>query len=126
MTNAKMLISYAGCTLAESDETVLSFIEQKTEWEIKNNCNIAEVPEGLWHCASCMIAAEFLQAKKAAGTLSGESVDLPGLLKQLQEGDTNIVFATDAASSAEQRLDLFIKALRDVRKQFVTYRRLKW
>lgn len=121
------LISAMGITLTDGDDYLLSFSAGYVEQEIKNACNVAEVPEGLYKVAVGLIVSRFLTAKKAKFTEDEvASMDFTPMLKELSEGDTKQVWDTGSGSSAMQRLDLFIAALESGRSQFITYRRLKW
>ena len=120
------LLNALGYTLQTGDSVLLGFMTQKVEQEIKNACNVSSVPAGLNTCAMGLIVAEFLMAKKNMGGLEGFTLNFDAVVKQLQEGDTNIVWATDAGLTPEQRFDTFISYLLAGRGQFVSYRRLKW
>lgn len=117
-----------GYTMQESDPWLVGFEIQAVVARIKNECNVAAVPEGLIPAAVNMVCGGFLLGKKESGQLEGFQVDLDSpALKQTQSGDTNVVFAVEGVASAEQRLDAAIKFLIDSGKgQFITYRRLKW
>jgi len=120
------LLSALGYTLQSGDSVLLGFMAQKVEQEIKNACNVSSVPAGLNLCAMGLIVAEFLMAKKNMGGLEGFALNFEAVVKQLQEGDTNIVWATDNGLTPEQRFESFIAFLLSGRGQFVSYRRLKW
>jgi len=121
------LISAMGIPLTDGDDYLLSFSAGYVEQEIKNACNVSEVPEGLYKVAVGLILARFLTAKKAKLTeADAEALDFTPMLKELSEGDTKQVWDTGSGSSAVQRLDLLIGALESGRNQFITYRRLKW
>lgn len=121
------LISAMGIPLTDGDDYLLSFSAGYVEQEIKNACNVAEVPEGLYKVAVGLILSRFLTVKKAKlAEADLEALDFTPMLKELSEGDTKQVWDTGSGSSAMQRLDLFIAALESGRSQFITYRRLKW
>ena len=121
------LISALGYTLTVGDDYLLSFAAEYVEQEIKNSCNVAEVPEGLYKVAVALILARFLSAKRSKLTAEElDGMDFSPVLKELSEGDTKQVWDTNSGSSASQRLDLLIAQLESGRSQFVTYRRLKW
>ena len=120
------LISALGYTLTTGDDYLLSFSAGYVEQEIKNACNIPEVPEGLHKVAVGLIVSRFLTTKKAKHEVDASALDFSPMLKELSEGDTKQVWDTGSGSSPEQRLDLFIAALENGRNQFITYRRLKW
>ena len=125
---AKKRLQSFGYEWKNGDEAILTFSVQKAENTIKNDCNISSVPEGLINIAVDMAVGEFLMAKKtfAADELAG--LDLSTAVKQIQEGDTNIIFAAGEGSlTAEQRLDNLINHLLTYGKgEFVRYRRLVW
>ena len=120
------LISALGYTLTTGDDYLLSFSAGYVEQEIKNACNVPEVPEGLHKVAVGLIVSRFLTTKKAKREVDASALDFSPMLKELSEGDTKQVWDTGSGSSPEQRLDLFIAALENGRNQFITYRRLKW
>jgi hypothetical protein len=117
-----------GYTVQESDSWAITFVIDKVVNTIKNACNVKTIPEGLYQVAVDMVCGEFLLAKKGSGALQGFEMDLAqAVLKQVQEGDTNVTFGVESSLSPEQRLNAAIDYLINYGKnQFVTYRRLKW
>ena len=121
------LVTVFNCPLHNDYRWLLGFCTQKVDWDIKNSCNVPKVPEGLYKVAAGMILAEYLSGLMTQGVINGKAVfNFEGAVKQLQEGDTNIVFAVDSSMSGEGKLNSFIEQLRSNRNQFITYRRLKW
>ena len=121
------LLSF-GYELAEGDDVIIAFSAQKVGNTIKNDCNVSEIPEGLMNIAVDMAAGEFLAAKKAFSPKSIAALDLEAAVKQIQTGDTNVVFAVgDESQTAEQRLNAFINYLLNYgRSEFSCYRRIRW
>lgn len=118
-----------GYTIQDSDVWMVGFAVQKVVNTIQNECNLNTVPDGLIQIAVDMVCGEFLFAKKGSGQLQGFSMDLETVaIKQVQEGDTNIVFSLgDGSLTPEQRLDAVIRLLMTYGKnQFIRYRRLVW
>lgn len=112
-----------GYTVTEGDAWMLNFIIAKVENHIKSECNLAEVPEGLHTIAVDMVVGEFLLNKKSMGSLEG--FDLSVVVKQIQEGDTNVVF--DTSHSPEQRLDVLINYLMTYGKgALASFRCFRW
>lgn len=110
-----------------SDEFSLAFCVEKVQSNIKNKTHLSSVPTGLEAVAVDMAAGEFLLAKKTFSPDSLAGLDLGMAVKQIQEGDTNTVFATGEGSlTAEQRLDAFISRLLSREREILHYRRLKW
>lgn len=117
-----------GYELQEEDEFVLTFSIQKVENTIKNDCNTITIPDGLINIAIDMAAGEFLTAKKTFAPESISGLDLEMAVKQIQEGDTNVVFTTGEGSlTAEQRLNAFLNYLLTYgRSEFYCYRKIRW
>jgi hypothetical protein len=117
-----------GYTPQDGDGWLINFAIDKAQWTIKNYCNITEIPNGLYKICVDMACGEFLLNKKNSGQLTGFSVNLSETpLKSLQEGDTNVSFATEGINSADSQYTALIDWLLNYGKdQFVTYRRIKW
>lgn len=117
-----------GYALKDGDKAILAFSIQKVENTIKNDCNASEIPEGLRCIAVEMAVGEFLTAKKTFSPDDIAGLDLDFAVKQIQEGDTNTVFATgDASLTPEQRLNNLLNYLLTHGKdEFSCYRRLRW
>lgn len=117
-----------GYVLKAGDEVVLTFSIQKAENTIKNDCNVSSIPDGLANIAIDMAAGEFLMAKKTFSPDDIAGLDLDFAVKQIQQGDTNTVFATgEGGLTPEQRLTRFLDyLLTHGRDEFSCYRRLRW
>lgn len=117
-----------GYVLKDGDDALLAFSVQKVENTIKNDCNVPAIPDGLVYIAIDMAAGEFLMAKKVFSPDDIAVLDLDYAVKQLQEGDTNTVFAIGEGNlTPEQRLDHFLNyLLTHGRDEFSCYRRLRW
>lgn len=110
----------------ESDTWVIGFSIQKVVNTIKNECNVLMIPDELNQVAVDRVCGEFMLGKKECGQLDG--FDLEAAVKQIQEGDTNVVFAIgDGNMTPEQRLNHLIGFLMtNGKEQFTSFRRLKW
>ncbi len=117
-----------GCVLNVGDEALITFSVQKVENTIKNDCNVLFAPKGLINVAVNITVGESLMAKKtfSPGDIAGLNLDFA--VKQIQAGDTNIVFVTGEASmTLEQRLNnLIIHLLTHGRDEFSNYTKLRW
>ena len=102
--DVKSFLAAIKFTYSENDDWVLMFCIEKVTNTIKNECNISSIPEGL------------------------KQVAVQRVIKQIQEGDTNTVFAIgEGCSTPEEMLNSLISILlTSGNNQFVTYRRLKW
>ena len=109
-----------------ADDPLLDFIISTVTERIKNETNQPAIPEGLNRLAVEMVAGQYLSLKKGSGQLEG--FDLEAAVKQIQEGDTNTVFAIgEGNTTPEQRLDTLINYLMNGRtREFIKYRRLVW
>ena len=123
--DAVALLNAFGVTVADADP-LLDFIISAVTERIKNETNQPAIPEGLNRLAMEMVAGQYLSLKKGAGQLEG--FDLEAAVKQIQEGDTNTVFAVGGGSTTpEQRLDALINYLVNGRThEFIRYRRIVW
>lgn len=121
----KNRLEFFGYTLLDSDSLALDFVIDKVENKIKNECNITEIPDGLYQVEIDRICGEFLFAKKQSGQLTEYDFDL--IEKQIQDGDTTVTYAVEAGQTPEQRFDKLVKSLQDTGKgEFASFRRLRW
>lgn len=121
------LLDAVGVTGAADDPLLPYMINSVTE-RVKNETNQLEIPEGLHWLAVELVVGEYLAFKKNAGQLDIDGLDLEAAVKQIQEGDTNTVFAIgDGSQTPEQRLDTLIARLtRDRTREFIRFRRIQW
>ena len=107
-------------------EPLLDILLQKVQQRILNKTNQSVIPEGLESVAVYMAVGEYLNMKKTVGQLTG--FDLDAAIKQIQEGDTNTVFAIGEGSlTPEQRLNGLIDYLINGRSdELYRYRKLVW
>ena len=105
-----------------ADDPLLDIVIRNVQYRVQNETNQSELPEGLVSVA----VGEYLNMKKVSGQLEG--FDLDAAIKQIQEGDTNTVFAIgDGSSTPEQRLDALISYLINGRtREFYRFRRFVW
>jgi len=114
-----------GYTLLDTDNFALEFVIDKVGNKIKNECNITEIPDGLYQVEIDRICGEFLFAKKQSGQLTEYDFDL--IEKQIQDGDTTVTYAVEAGQTPEQRFDKLVRSLMDTGKgEFASFRRLRW
>lgn len=121
------LLDAVGVTGAADDPLLPYMINSVTE-RVKNETNQLEIPEGLHWLAVELVVGEYLAFKKNAGQLDIDGLDLEAAVKQIQEGDTNTVFAIgDGSQTPEQRLDTLIARLTcDRSREFIRFRRIQW
>lgn len=109
-----------------SDGFLLSFAVKKTMDHIKNQTNLDVIPQGLEYVAIDMAVGEFLFTKKSVGLLDVCSLDFEVVAKQIQDGDTNTVFAVSESTTPEAQFNAFIAYLQHNDVDFVSYRVLTW
>lgn len=128
LERVKERLESLGYVLKDGDEVILTFSIQKAENTIKNDCNVPSIPDGLMNIAIDMAIGEFLTAKKTFSPDDIAGLDLDFAVKQIQEGDTNTVFATgEGTLTPEQRLTAFLNHLLTYRRdEFSCYRRFRW
>lgn len=121
------LLAAMGVAGAGEDPLLVFVVNSVTE-RVKNETNQPEIPEGLRYMAAGMTVGEYLNLKKSTGQLDVEGLDLEAAIKQIQEGDTNTVFAVgEGSQTPEQRLDTLIHYLIAGRTgEFLRYRRIVW
>ncbi len=108
------------------DELLLNFCIDKVTNHINNQTNLSEIPQGLHEIAVDMVVGEFLYTKKSMGALSVDTLDFDLIAKQVQEGDTNTVFAIEAKNTPEAQFNAFVAYLQHNEVDFVRYRVLTW
>lgn len=107
-----------------AEEQAFSFAAGKVEEQIKNVCNVEEVPEGLTYTAADMIAGEYLNQMLLLGKLDTETFPLEAAVKSIDVGDTKTTFIE--GTSEEEKLAAFIRGLRSHGEDLLAYRRLQW
>jgi hypothetical protein len=120
----RRLVSF-GYTLTGADALAIAFSVQKAELNIKNDCNISEIPEELYHTLSDMACGDFLAVKYQTGKLNLADLDLAGAVTSISEGDVSITF--DKATTDEGKFNALVSALSTAgRGNLACYRRFKW
>lgn len=119
------MLTALGVTGATTDP-LLDILLQNVQQRILNKTNQSVISEGLESVAVYMAVGEYLNMKKTVGQLTG--FDLDAAIKQIQEGDTNTVFAIGEGSlTPEQRLNGLIDYLINGRSdELYRYRKLVW
>ena len=109
-----------------ADDPLLDILLKNVQQRICNKTNQSVIPYGLKGVAVYMAVGEYLNMKKAVGQLTG--FDLDAAIKQIQEGDTNTVFALGEGSlTPEQRLNVLIDYLINGRSdELYRFRKMVW
>lgn len=119
------MLTALGVTWVVGDP-LLDILLQNVQQRILNKTNQSVIPEGLESVAVYMAVGEYLNMKKTVGQLTG--FDLDAAIKQIQEGDTNTVFALGEGSlTPEQRLNVLIDYLINGRSdELYRFRKMVW
>lgn len=112
-----------GYKVTEEDAFGIAFSVQKSETNIKNDCNITEIPEGLQQTLCDMSCSDFLSVKYRTGKLNLSDLDLDGAISSVSEGDTSISF--DKSTTDEGKFNALVSTLSE-RGNLACYRRFKW
>ena len=118
-------LKWFGYEVVHSDLLNIKFIAEKIENKVKTDCNIDEIPEELNNVLADMVVGNFFLEKKTFDPDSLKSINFESVIKQIQEGDTNITFS-DNSKTPEQRFDELINYLINKEYDFSCYRRIRW
>ena len=114
-----------GYEAKEEDVFVIGYSVQKVENNIKNDCNIAEIPEGLTNTAVDMACGEILDTLCRTGKLDVGSIALDGAIASVSLGDATVSF--DNTTDNSGTFTALINTLKDSgRGEFACYRQFKW
>ena len=118
-------LEWFGYEVVHSDLLTIKFIIEKIENKVKTDCNIDEIPEKLNNVLVDMVVGNFFIEKKTFDPDSLKSINFESVIKQIQEGDTNITFS-DNSKTPEQRFDELINYLINKEYDFSCYRKIRW
>jgi len=120
------LVESIGYEIKPSDDWIMGYTVQKVIRDIKNACNISNIPQDLYYTAVNMTVGYFLFALKCSGKLTEFNFD--AAIKQIEEGDTSVTYAFGSGSlTPEQRFDALLDHMMNSGKSaFASHRRFKW
>lgn len=120
------LLTRIGYTPIEEDEFLIDFTIDKVGNDIKNYCNISEVPEGLAYVFVYRVCGEFLKAMKNSGSLEMRDMKLDvAFVTSISMGDTSTSFSDKG--SDEARIDSLINYLCTTGQDSINaYRCIRW
>lgn len=109
----------------EADAFCIGFSVQKVENSIKNDCNVAKIPEGLTNIAVDMVCGEVLGTLYRSGKLALDGLELDGAIASVSAGDTSVSF--DNSTSDDGKFSTLLSLLQNSgRGEFACYRKLRW
>lgn len=114
------------CDIDSGDLFLLTLSMQSMRQRIYNECNVSEVPEGLFYVYVDMTIGDHLNTLYCMGKLDIETLDLQGLVSSIDLGDASVSFSNSTNElSADAKFRLLVESLRKGR-DFACYRKLKW
>ena len=123
------LLTALGLTGADEDP-VLPIIRDAVTESLRNKTNQTKLPKELTMTGAYRIAGQYLQLQKNSGRLTElNGADLESsAIKQIQEGDTNVVFVIGSGDmTPQQKLDVLISWMLNYgERELHRHRRLVW
>lgn len=113
-----------GYESTESDAYCIAFSVHKVEQNIKSNCNVSEVPEGLTNIAVDMVCSDILGILYRTGKLELTTLNLDGAIASVTAGDTSVSF--DSATSDVEKFTTLLQLLSCGKGEFACYRTIRW
>lgn len=120
-------LKFFKCDISEEEKSIIDFILNKTLLSINSltnqNYTFGNIPRGLYYVLVDKVVGEYLFLKKNTNSL--KEYDFSPLVKEIQEGDTRIVY--DNLQNTENSLDSIINFLINGKdEEILKYRRLEW
>ena len=113
-----------GYKVEEADAFGIAFSVQKSELNIRNDCNITEIPAELFPTLCDMACGDFLSVEYRTGRLNLADLDLTGALTSVTEGDVSLTF--DKSTTDEGKFAALVTALSGAgRGSLECYRKFK-
>lgn len=114
------------CDIESGNLFLLTLSMQSMRQRICNECNVAEVPEGLFYVYVDMTIGDYLNTLYCMNKLDIDSIDLQGLVSSINLGDASVSYSNSTNDlSADAKFRLLVEELRKGR-DFACYRKLKW
>lgn len=114
------------CDIESGDLFLLTLSMQSMRQRICNECNVTEVPDGLFYVYVDMTIGDYLNTLYCMGKLDIDGLDLQGLVSSIDLGDASVSYSNSTNDmSADAKFRLLVESLRKGR-DFACYRRLKW
>ena len=112
-----------GYSVAEFDETVISYIVDTVVNDFLVDTNLTELPEEVKPILSDVVCGKFLQLKRSSNQLDISNLDFDAVTS-VSMGDTSVSFG---ANNDSARFDAFVDSLLNVGKGVnACYRKIKW
>jgi hypothetical protein len=105
----------------QRDSWILGFLIDKVTNHICNNCNLSEIPTGLYEKAVDVVCAEFI---KGVYSQNKGLIDVDSAVTSIREGDTTVNFAS--GSTPEEIYLKYLDTLVSDTIDFARYRKMNW
>lgn len=115
-----------GYEAKETDAFVIGYSVQKVENNIKSDCNITDIPEGLTNVAVDMACGEILDTLYRTGGLDVGSIALDGAIASVSLGDATVSFDNTTSDNSGTFTALISNLKESGRGELVCYRTVKW
>lgn len=109
-----------GYDAIDGDVGLIEYLTLKVEGEIKNFCNIEEVPEALTFDVAEAVCAEFLRLKLATDALP----NVEGVVTSIKAGDTTVNY--DSSSNAQVQLLGALESMSLDKGRLTRFRKMEW
>lgn len=128
-TDVLQKLSASGFEFSEENNDQLFLLclsMQSMRQRIHNECNVSEIPEGLFYVYVNMVIGDLLNTLYSMGKLDIDGLDLVGLVSSVDLGDASVSFTNSSDElSADAKFRLLVEELRKGR-DFACYRKIKW
>ena len=116
-----------GYNVNDSDLTLIQLTINGVEQNIKNFCNIIDIPSELYAIAVDMAAGTLLKTKSSIGENVCDSIDFESdNVKSISEGDVSVTYNSDSSSSATAKYNALLEKLCNRDNELIAFRRLRW
>ncbi len=112
-----------GVSIDNSEYNSVAFAIEKVDMQIKNICNIQNLPYGLRSIAVDRVCGEVIYKKYLNKTLP-ENLDVDSAIKQLSIGDTTVTYSSSEPDKRVMALIGFLKSSGE--GELLCYRKLTW
>ena len=122
LQKVKDRLEQLGYSADQTDDVAITFVIEKTEAHIKNNCNVSTIPEGLKLYAIDSICGEYINQLNSIGKLKDFNIEQA--LNNIKIGDTTVEY------SGKSNTDLFdiliTRLINRLEVELPCYRSIKW
>lgn len=122
LQKVKDRLEQLGYSTDQNDNVAITFIIEKTEAHIKNNCNTTNIPDGLKVYAIDNICGEYINQLNSIGQLKDFNIEQA--IKNIKLGDTTVEY--DGKSNTDLLEILITRLMSGLEVELPCYRQIKW